>query len=1392
MRARILSGNDIVSEFELVEGEYILGSSPSASVRLESKLVAPEHARLFIEQRVATIEDISQGLGVFIAGFPLRSPRTLPNKASVKIGEFIVQIWQETSRAPVEPAARSTDRHRIGELVAQGAMGVIKRAWEATTGREVAMKQMHPDLESTDPVLTARFLEEAKITALLEHPNIVPVHEVGLGYSGARFYTMKMVRGISLEKVFQLLDRRVDVVVTKYSLAHLLIAFQKVCDAVAFAHSKGVIHRDLKPANLMIGEFGEVLVMDWGLAKLVGSAAEKFVADNPGAFVRAGGGITLAGTVAGTPLYMAPEQASGDVASVDERSDVYALGAILYELLTLKTPVAGRNVAEVLHKVSYGKIAPPEQRIGPNPPSHLSTGKVPASLSAVAMKALALSPARRYQRVTDLQADIRAFQNGFPTSAEGASAGRQFLMLVRRNRGVAKALATSAALLALLSTSYTVWVDLEGRRAIQERDRATQARIVTETEQERADGARSRLKKAAPVFAAKAEEFIKDGNMEEALKRMGFAIDMAPESAAYRVTRGDIFQANERFPEAIADYQRAMVLKADQRTSNNLALARRLQQENAGAPQLRADLRRQLLAALTAQDRIAQVAPRTPPARYSPEEKALFARLGAYTLQPGWNDGRISRSGEGGLRLDLYGMSFSSLTHLRGMQITELHLGASDLADLKMIAGLPLKILHIGGTRVTDLSPLAGLSLTDLDAGALAVTDLRALRGMPLRKLGLWNCRVADLSPLAGMPLEDLDIDYSPTSSIEPLRGMPLRRLRLFATGNLKDFTPLATLREIDNILLPAHSAQLGFLKAATKLKKVHHPRFAPGDLPAEEFFKLSDASDAAWAKWGPTIAKTGAVDLLPYRLTVDARGIIELNLRDTQIRNLAPLAALPPTRLLLNNATALDINPLQRSAVIDLDIVDANVSTILPVFTCPKLESVTISRTAQDVHLLRKHPTLRFLSYQSDAVLRRPRTTVADFFAPGPRTGTEGRFLAGNAIATGIFDNPEAFSSGWRGINARGEPITVVWTSDPRVEGGRGGGYLSLLETRSDNSPASFAAPSPFLGNLQAAYGGTLKFRLRHPYANSDGGPDVELRSGTTRLTYSQPKRVTQAWQTYTTPLHESANWKTTRPGQPAATKEELQAVLGKVDQMLIRAEFSREAREKTDLDEITLTTPSQDTKEVERLAALAAKVQSMIAPWEAGHGEETLAIYRELFAQTGDEEILTTAHAAFARGRWKTAWFKSSADPVGKLDEWRALAKDPTATEVEVQAIAFRFTNSSPGRLGISPALAQNDPGQIFFGMIGKTRLQLPAGAWRFSARSDDGCRVLVNGRNLMESWRGQIPTTITGTHTHAQSGEVEVVLEYFQNDQNAQVALFIEPILPAPEHAAPTPPK
>ncbi len=210
-------------------------------------------------------------------------------------------------------------------------MGTIYLAEDRVLGREVALKVVSTG--AADPGAAARMLREARVIARLEHPGIVPVHDAGTLPDGRMFYAMKRVDGRRLDEVA--LDGAA-------SLPDRLRVFQKVCEAVAFAHAHGVIHRDLKPENVMVGPFGEVLVMDWGVAKVLEEAAEPRAAGGPGT-----ASATSEGTVLGTPAYMAPEQAAGQTESVGPAADVYALGAILHFLLTRRPPfddeAAGRR-----------------------------------------------------------------------------------------------------------------------------------------------------------------------------------------------------------------------------------------------------------------------------------------------------------------------------------------------------------------------------------------------------------------------------------------------------------------------------------------------------------------------------------------------------------------------------------------------------------------------------------------------------------------------------------------------------------------------------------------------------------------------------------------------------------------------------------------------------------------------------------------------------------------------------------------------------------------------------------------------------------------------------------------------------------------------------------------
>ena len=258
-------------------GDYVIGREPECEVQVEVEGVSGRHAQLTVNFDHVLIEDLGSSNGTFVNGQPVKEPTRLWPNQKIQVGSATVELRRiktvpalDVSLAPSTATVKRLlpeeflreKRYDIGGVVAQGGMGAILDARETTTERTVAMKVM---LDGSSPDDLTRFVAEAKVTAQLEHPNIVPVHELGVDENDQVYYTMKFVRGVTLKKVVEQMAEGDAETMQKHPLPVLLTVFQKVCDAIAFAHSKGVIHRDLKPENIMLGDFGEVLVMDWGL-----------------------------------------------------------------------------------------------------------------------------------------------------------------------------------------------------------------------------------------------------------------------------------------------------------------------------------------------------------------------------------------------------------------------------------------------------------------------------------------------------------------------------------------------------------------------------------------------------------------------------------------------------------------------------------------------------------------------------------------------------------------------------------------------------------------------------------------------------------------------------------------------------------------------------------------------------------------------------------------------------------------------------------------------------------------------------------------------------------------------------------------------------------------------
>jgi len=318
----------------------------------------------------------------------------------------------------------SEERYTIEGELGAGGMGRVLLIYDQDIRRHVAMKVLRDDV--TEPKSVTRFLEEAQATGQLEHPNIAPVYDIGIDKQGRVFFTMKLVRGRDLGEIIRDLAIGRPEVRQHFTLTRLVQILQQASMGVHYGHVRGVVHRDLKPDNVMVGDFGEVLVMDWGLAKISGRHEDDSIEhpdDTVDSFRAQSGFVTLDGTIQGTLAYMSPEQARGWQDEIDERTDVFGLGTILYQLLTFHPPYDGKDVREILGKAGVGEITPPSKRAPRN--------RIPSSLEAICLKALSSAKEDRYQTANAFHEALQVYLDG---SAESQRRRQEASLLARQGR----------------------------------------------------------------------------------------------------------------------------------------------------------------------------------------------------------------------------------------------------------------------------------------------------------------------------------------------------------------------------------------------------------------------------------------------------------------------------------------------------------------------------------------------------------------------------------------------------------------------------------------------------------------------------------------------------------------------------------------------------------------------------------------------------------------------------------------------------------------------------------------------------------------------------------------------------------------------------------------------
>lgn len=695
-------------------------------------------------------------------------------------------------------------------VISRGAMGVIYEVEDIDCRRTVALKLLpsRPGLSSQE---TLRFITEAQITSQLEHPNIIPIHELGIDGDGHVFYTMKFVRGYTLADVLIGIRQGNPDTIQKFPLSRLLNAFLRVCEALTFAHARHVVHRDIKPSNIMLGDYGEVLLMDWGLAKQIAAtpatpatgathslpALTTLRNDDSGRTLG-----TMKDLVLGSPGFMSPEQVY-DHDRVDARTDIYGLGAVLYNILTLRTTVPRHGTMSVLKKIVSGDFPPPiwfnRDEAATREFAHCPNRRIPAILSDIAMRALATNPDERYPTVAALHEDVEAYQSGqiwVPVLDEDFTkqniedrwelvngqwelrhgelvvrGGEPFLMMLREpvpgDVRIEYDGQQDGAILNDLSC-FLGAVSIPNRRDV----------YLTGYEFKYGGFNNSMILLVRNDIRlwAKATSCIERGRHYHIVaERVGSRLRLL-------VNGQEVFRVYDANP--LSGPQRNVVGLFGWSATTRYSRIRVYSLQAAGQSDLLDFADRQ---AQKGNYPMAEALYTEAAHTYADPAKARHAREGLdMALRNKTLNEAIPRT-RALLRRAWPGRTFQIALDHDGLTLDISNARITDLSPLK---GLPLRALQCANNRIRSLEPLRGMKLISLDCSGNPISSLEPLRTMALVKLVCECCEISDLKPLSGMPLQLLSAGGNPLGSLDCLRGIPLTNLYVWGTG-IRDLDPL-------------------------------------------------------------------------------------------------------------------------------------------------------------------------------------------------------------------------------------------------------------------------------------------------------------------------------------------------------------------------------------------------------------------------------------------------------------------------------------------------------------------------------------------------------------------------------------------------------------------------